>query len=85
LLTAAAAASPNKGSVALTTRTSQTLPSFLETRKIRMLPYSIIAGFDPEHDVEHVLIEDLQYLGRPILDAPYARCVIEDAGDVVFN
>ena len=33
------------------------------------LPYSALAGFDEGHAVENVVIDGLQYLGRPILDA----------------
>jgi Glycosyl hydrolases family 28 len=49
------------------------------------LPYSVIAGFDAEHDVENVLIEGLQYQGRPILSAKDAKCVIENAVGVEFK
>jgi hypothetical protein len=49
------------------------------------LPYSIIAGFDPEHDVENVVIEGLEYLGRPLRDAREAKCVIENASGVSFR
>jgi hypothetical protein len=49
------------------------------------LPYSIVAGFDADHDVENVRIEDLSYLGRPLLDAAAARCVIENATGVTFR
>ena len=49
------------------------------------LPYSVIAGFDTEHDIENVLIEDLQYQGRPILNAKEAKCVIENAVGVDFK
>jgi hypothetical protein len=49
------------------------------------LPYSVIAGFDAEHRVENVSIEGLQYLGRPILSAAEAKCVIEYASGVEFK
>jgi hypothetical protein len=49
------------------------------------LPYSIVAGFDAEHGVENVLIEGLQYQGRPLLNAADAKCVIDDARDVNFK
>jgi hypothetical protein len=49
------------------------------------LPYSIVAGFDREHDVENVTIEDLQYLGRPLRTARDARCVVENATGVEFK
>jgi polygalacturonase len=49
------------------------------------LPYSIVAGFDADHRVEDVVIEGLQYLGRPILSAGDARCVIENADGVEFK
>jgi hypothetical protein len=49
------------------------------------LPYSVVSGFDAGHDVENVRIEGLQYLGRPILSAAEARCVIDNATGVEFR
>jgi len=43
------------------------------------LPYSVLAGFDREHSVENVLIEGLQYQGRPIRGATEGRFSIENA------
>jgi hypothetical protein len=43
------------------------------------LPYSVLAGFDREHAVENVVIEGLQYLGRPIRSAAEAGFSIENA------
>ncbi|HXQ82120.1 MAG TPA: glycosyl hydrolase family 28 protein [Opitutaceae bacterium] len=44
------------------------------------LPYSALAGFDREHGVENVVIEGLQYLGRPIRSAAEGRFSVEYAG-----
>jgi len=44
------------------------------------LPYSALAGFDREHGVENVVIEGLQYQGRPIRSAAEGRFSIEYAG-----
>jgi hypothetical protein len=44
-----------------------------------------MAGFDADHDVRDVVIEGFQYLGRPILDAAAARCVLEVAAGVSFK
>jgi Glycosyl hydrolases family 28 len=49
------------------------------------LPYSVVAGFDQEHGIENVLIEGLEYQGRPILNAADAKCVIENALGVEFK
>jgi hypothetical protein len=49
------------------------------------LPYSIVAGFDAGHEVEDVRITGLSYLGRPLLDAADARCVVENARGVEFR
>jgi hypothetical protein len=49
------------------------------------LPYSIVAGFDDAHEVEDVRITGLTYLGRPILGAADARCVVENARGVEFK
>lgn len=46
------------------------------------LPYSVVAGFDPEHGVDHVLIEGLQYLGRPLRNAADAKLVVDLARGV---
>jgi polygalacturonase len=43
------------------------------------LPYSIVAGFDAEHAVENVVIEGLQYQGRPIRTAVEGKFVLEHA------
>ena len=48
------------------------------------LPYSVVAGFDADHPVENVVIEGLQYLGRPIRSAAEGRFAVENAG-VVFR
>ncbi len=48
-------------------------------------PYSIVAGFDASHGVEDVHISGLSYLGRPLLNAADARCVVEDARAVDFK
>jgi len=44
------------------------------------LPYSVVAGFDRDHAVENVVIEGLQYLGRPIRSAAEGRFAVENAG-----
>jgi hypothetical protein len=49
------------------------------------LPYSVLAGFDPEHEVEDVVFEGLQYQGRPILSAAEGRFSIEFARGVEFR
>ena len=49
------------------------------------LPYSVLAGFDAGHAVENVVIEGLQYLGRPILDASEGKFTIENATGVEFK
>ena len=49
------------------------------------LPYSAIAGFDEGHAVENVVIEGLQYLGRPILSAYEGKFSVENAAGVEFK
>jgi len=49
------------------------------------LPYSVLAGFDGSHAVENVVIEGLQYLGRPIRDAPEGKFSIDNATGVEFK
>ena len=44
------------------------------------LPYSVLAGFDADHAVENVVIEGLQYQGRPIRSAAEGNFVVENAG-----
>ena len=43
------------------------------------LPYSIVAGFDAEHAVENVVIEDLRCLGKPIRTLEEGKLVVENA------
>lgn len=43
------------------------------------LPYSVIAGFDDEHAVEDVVIENFRYQGRRLHDAAAARLVTDAA------
>jgi hypothetical protein len=43
------------------------------------LPYSIVAGFDAEHAVENVVVEDLRYAGKPICTPKDGQFVVEDA------
>jgi hypothetical protein len=43
------------------------------------LPYSIVAGFDAEHAVENVVIEDLRCLGKPVRTLEEGKFVIENA------
>ncbi len=43
------------------------------------LPYSIVSGFDAEHAVENVVIEDLSYAGQPIRTTKEGKFVVEDA------
>jgi hypothetical protein len=47
-----------------------------------MLPYSVVAGFDDEHAVEDVVIEGLEYIGRPLRNAADAKLVTEFARGV---
>jgi hypothetical protein len=49
------------------------------------LPYSVIAGFDAEHGIDGVVIEGLQYLGRPIMNAADGKFTIENARGVIFR
>jgi hypothetical protein len=49
------------------------------------LPYSALAGFDGAHAVENVVIEGLQYLGRPILNASEGKFTIENTTGVEFK
>lgn len=42
-------------------------------------PYSIISGFDKDHPVENVTIENLRYLGRPVRTAQEAKISIDHA------
>jgi len=49
------------------------------------LPYSVIAGFDAEHGIDGVVIEGLQYQGRPILNAKDGKFSIDFARGVVFR
>jgi hypothetical protein len=49
------------------------------------LPYSVLAGFDGDHEVEDVVIEGLRYQGRPILNASDGRLTIEFASGVVLK
>jgi hypothetical protein len=49
------------------------------------LPYSVLAGFDGSHAVENVVIEGLQYLGRPIRDAAEGKFSIDNATGVEFK
>ncbi len=46
------------------------------------LPYSVIAGFDYEYAVEDVVIEGLEYQGRPIRNAADAKLTTEYARGV---
>jgi hypothetical protein len=43
------------------------------------LPYSIVTGFDAEHAVENVVIEDLRCLGKPIRTLEEGKLVVENA------
>lgn len=43
------------------------------------LPFSIIAGFDKEHAVENVVIENLRYLGRPLRSAAEGKFSVDHA------
>jgi len=43
------------------------------------LPYSVVSGFDGDHAVENVVIEGLQYQGRPIRGPAEGRFTIENA------
>lgn len=47
-----------------------------------MLPYSIVAGFDEDHRVDDVVIENFSYLGRPLRTAAEARLVVAHARGV---
>jgi hypothetical protein len=49
------------------------------------LPYSVLAGFDAGHEVENVVIDGLQYLGRPIRNAADGKFVVEYATGVEFK
>lgn len=43
------------------------------------LPYSVVAGFDAEHAATNVVIEGLQYQGRPIRTAAEGKFAVEYA------
>jgi hypothetical protein len=49
------------------------------------LPYSVMAGFDPEHAVENVVIEGLIYQGRAISDPASAKLVTDFATGIVIR
>lgn len=49
------------------------------------LPYSVIAGFDDGHAVEAVVIEGLEYHGRPIRNAEDCKLTTQYARGVTFR
>jgi hypothetical protein len=49
------------------------------------LPYSIIAGYDEQHRVDDVVIDGLEYLGRPLHTAAEAKLVVDDARNVLVR
>ena len=49
------------------------------------LPYSEIAGFDKDHAVENVVIQGMQFMGRPIRNAADAKLSVDEARGVVFK
>ena len=49
------------------------------------LPYSIIAGYDKEHPVENVVIENLRYLGRPLRTAAEGKFSVDHAPGFVIR
>ncbi len=49
------------------------------------LPYSVIAGFDDDHAVENVVIEGLEYQGRPIRNAEDCKLTTQYARGVTFR
>lgn len=49
------------------------------------LPYSVIAGYDAEHAIENVTIENYQYQGRVLRTAEDAKLVTHDVKNVVIR
>jgi hypothetical protein len=49
------------------------------------LPFSVISGFDKEHAVENVVIENLKYLGRPIRNAAEGKFSVDNAPGFVIR
>ena len=49
------------------------------------LPYSAIAGFDDAHRVTDVVIEGLEYQGRPIRSAADGKFAIDHAAGITFR
>lgn len=47
-------------------------------------PFSIIAGYSQEHQVENVMIENLTILGNPINQREDGRFFIENAENIIF-
>ncbi len=48
-------------------------------------PVSVIMGYDAEHQIRDIVIEDLYVHGRKMLDARQAKMVVELSRDVVFK
>ncbi|MBN1895200.1 hypothetical protein JW906_11920 [bacterium] len=48
-------------------------------------PFSIVSGFDPEHAVENVIVEDLAILGTKIRDAAQGRFFVEHTKNIQFK
>lgn len=49
------------------------------------LPYSIVSGFDADHQVDGVLIQGLSFLGHPLRTAQEAKLVTDEASGVKFR
>jgi hypothetical protein len=48
------------------------------------LPFSILSGFDAEHAVEDVALDNLTFHGQPLRDAEQARFFVENARGIRF-
>ncbi len=49
-----------------------------------LLPFSLVAGFDPEHNIEGVVVKRLTVRGKPLRNSAQAKFAIEH-GKVVFR
>lgn len=49
------------------------------------LPFSLISGFDAQHAVENVVIENLTYLGRPIRNLEDGKFFVENVRGIRLN
>jgi hypothetical protein len=50
-----------------------------------LFPYSIFYGYDPQHNVRNVTIENLKVHGRKINRLADAKTYVENAENIVFK